>query len=112
MDTVALRERAKGLKKWDRVARIEEIRLMAMAALHGVNGVIRQFDVWHNCADLTAADVLPLHTCDISGRPAPAEPEKMLAVNYDASWRESDPYLKFPWAGAARRFKTFLGAVT
>lgn len=66
----------------------------------------------HTYADLCETDVLPLRSCDISGRPVPAEPEKMLAVNYGAGWREPDPYFKFPWAHAARRFKTFLGALS
>lgn len=66
----------------------------------------------HTYADLDEADVLPLATCDVSGRPVPANPEKMLSVNYGEGWREPDPYFKFPWANATRRFRTFLGAVS
>jgi hypothetical protein len=41
----------------------------------------------------------------------PAEPEKMLAVNYGPEWRQPDPYFKFPWSRAKVRFHNFLEAV-
>lgn len=65
----------------------------------------------HTYGDLSADDVLPLTPCGVSGRPMPAEPEKMLAVNYGPGWREPDPYFKFPWSQARTRFKGFLEAV-
>lgn len=66
----------------------------------------------HTYADLTVDDVLPLRACDVSGCPLPADPEKMLAVNYGDGWREPDPYYKFPWTRAVSRFKNFLRAVS
>ena len=65
----------------------------------------------HTNGELAKSDVLPLRTCDISGNPIPAEPEKMLAVNYGKGWREPDPYFKFPWARAHRTFAAFLNAL-
>ncbi|WP_113910618.1 LicD family protein [Roseovarius dicentrarchi] len=38
----------------------------------------------HTYGELEEGDVLPLATCDVTGLPIPARPEKMLAVNYGA----------------------------
>ncbi|CUH64451.1 LPS biosynthesis protein [Thalassovita autumnalis] len=65
----------------------------------------------HTYGELSADEVLPLASCKVSGRPMPAEPEKMLAVNYGPEWRQPDPYFKFPWSRAKVRFHNFLEAV-
>ncbi|MGR3615904.1 MAG: hypothetical protein ACU0BB_07660 [Paracoccaceae bacterium] len=62
----------------------------------------------HTTGNLDEADVLPLGRCSVSGEPIPAEPEKMLAVNYGAGWKEPDPYFKFNWLRARRTFSGFL----
>ena len=62
----------------------------------------------HTNGDLTVSDVLPLQPCKVTGNPIPADPEKMLAVNYGADWRVPDPYFKFPWTKARRLFAPFL----
>lgn len=65
----------------------------------------------HTFGELSAADVLPLKTCNITQNPIPADPEKMLAVNYGEGWRDPDPYFKFPWGAAKTKFKDFLSGV-
>ncbi|WP_425045010.1 LicD family protein [Primorskyibacter sp. S87] len=65
----------------------------------------------HTSGELGSADVLPLKPCPVSGEPMPADPEKMLAQNYGPNWREPDPYFKFPWPQARKKFKDFLEAV-
>ncbi|WP_050931488.1 LicD family protein [Aestuariivita boseongensis] len=71
----------------------------------------RLFVFPHTFGQLTRGDVLPLRPCAVSGNPIPAEPEKMLAINYGDGWREPDPYFKFPWVEAKRKFKTFQEAL-
>ncbi len=66
----------------------------------------------HTSGQLSAADVLPLKSCPVTGNPIPAQPEKMLAVNYGDTWREPDPYFKFPWTQARKTFAPFLKALT
>lgn len=66
----------------------------------------------HTAGQLTRADVLPLKPCAVTGNPVPADPDKMLAVNYGADWREPDPYFKFPWTQARKTFAPFLKALT
>jgi len=68
----------------------------------------RLFVYPHTCGELAVADVLPLGICEVTGNPVPADPEKMLALNYGADWRVPDPYFKFPWAQAKERFSDFL----
>ncbi len=63
----------------------------------------------HTFADIEEQDVRPLRPCEVSGNLVPANPEKMLAVNYGSSWRKPDPYFKFPWRASSIRFKNFLG---
>lgn len=65
----------------------------------------------HTFGELAEDEVLPLASCGVSGRPIPAAPEKMLALNYGDGWRQPDPYFKFPWKASDRRFKAFLEAV-
>ena len=65
----------------------------------------------HTFGELDVADVLPLKTCNVTSLPVPARPEKMLALNYGASWREPNPYFVFPWRRARRRFAQFLKGV-
>lgn len=62
----------------------------------------------HTKGNLSKSDLLPLQTCPVSGAPIPASPEKMLAVNYGANWREPDPYFKFHFRKARRDFASFL----
>lgn len=65
----------------------------------------------HTFGELDRSDVLPLKKCDVTGNPIPACPEKMLAINYGAGWQVPDPYFKFSWIIANRRFRTFLNAI-
>lgn len=65
----------------------------------------------HTFGDLTRDDVLPLSKCPKTGHYIPADSEKMLANNYGTDWRTPDPYFKFPWNAAKRKFKTFLAGL-
>lgn len=71
----------------------------------------RMFVFPHTFGELADEDVLPLGRCSVSGQPVPALPEKMLGVNYGASWRKPDPYFKFNWVRARRSFAEFLEAL-
>ena len=66
----------------------------------------------HTFGELAAEDLLPLAPCPVSGLSTPAAPEKMLALNYGAGWRDPDPLFKFPWGAARVRFADFLNEVT
>lgn len=66
----------------------------------------------HTFGELNRADVLPLKPCPVTRNPIPAEPEKMLAINYGDGWREPDPYFKFPWVQARRKFRAFQEALS
>lgn len=68
----------------------------------------RVFIYPHSHGDLARGDVLPLTPCPVSGQPLPAASEKMLANNYGPGWQVSDPYFKFPWPSARRKFSAFL----
>jgi len=65
----------------------------------------------HTCGELTESEVFPLKTCEVTGLSIPAEPEKMLALNYGPDWKTPDPYFKFPWHKAIQRFATFRDGV-
>ena len=65
----------------------------------------------HTHGALDSADVLPLRICERTGHPLPANPEKMLKVNYGADWRSPDPLFKFPWAEANAQFSDFRKAL-
>ncbi len=62
----------------------------------------------HTHGQLSRGDVLPLQTCAVTGNALPAEPEKMLALNYGKGWVKPDPFFKFPWRSANARFAPFL----
>ncbi len=67
--------------------------------------------VWpHTFGELTASDVLPLRKSEICGEsfPVPAEPEKMLVLNYGADWKVPDSNFVFQWSDARRRFSSLL----
>lgn len=66
----------------------------------------------HTFGELSRSDVLPLQACKVTQNPIPADPEKMLALNYGEGWRAPDPYFKFPWALAKKRFDEFLSGVS
>lgn len=65
----------------------------------------------HTCGELAEHDVFPLKTCAITGLPIPAVPEKMLELNYGEGWQAPDPYFRFPWGEAIRKFADFCGGV-
>lgn len=62
----------------------------------------------HTHGVLETKDVLPLRICELTGHALPANPEKMLEVNYGEGWKHPDPLFKFPWASANRAFEPFL----
>ena len=67
--------------------------------------------VWpHTFGELDKEDLLPLATQSLHGvdMPAPADPEKMLALNYGEGWRTPDTGFIFPWAAARRKFRRLL----
>mgnify|MGYP006945569712 CR=1 FL=1 len=65
----------------------------------------------HTAGEIATSQVFPTQKCAVTGYPVPAEPEVMLEQNYGAGWRVPDPYYKFPWGPAKRRFEPFLKAV-
>jgi hypothetical protein len=65
----------------------------------------------HTFGELSAAQVFPTAMCGVTGLPVPADPEAMLAINYGAGWRAPDPYFKFPWLAARRKFARFIDGV-
>lgn len=62
----------------------------------------------HTHGELSAVDVLPLQPCAVTGHAVPANPAKMLSLNYGPEWEVPDPLFKFPWAAANARFAPFL----
>ncbi|MCV6825412.1 MULTISPECIES: LicD family protein [Halocynthiibacter] len=69
--------------------------------------------IWpHTFGELKMSDILPVKECMIKGEtfPAPANPEKMLALNYGAGWNTPDSKFKFPWEEAEIKFAGFLDA--
>ncbi len=69
--------------------------------------------VWpHTYGELSVGDVFPLGNVPLHGLelPAPANPAKMLALNYGEGWRSPDPGFIFPWDAARKRFKPFIQA--
>ncbi len=65
----------------------------------------------HTYGELTRKDVFPTQACAVSGQPVPAEPEKMLQLNYGDGWHTPDEYFSFPWQEAGRKFATFLNGL-
>jgi len=68
----------------------------------------RAFVYPHTNGSLTAAQVLALQPCALTGQAIPVAPELMLAENDGPEWRHPDPFFKFPWAAANKRFAPFL----
>ncbi|MDE0588565.1 LicD family protein [Halocynthiibacter sp. C4] len=69
--------------------------------------------IWpHTFGELKMSDILPVKECIIKGEkfPAPANPEKMLALNYGDAWNTPDSKFKFPWEEAEIKFSDFLDA--
>jgi hypothetical protein len=67
--------------------------------------------IWpHTYGELNEADLFPLKTVELNGVgfPAPAEPEKMLELNYGSGWKKPDADFAFPWREARIRFRSFL----
>ena len=62
----------------------------------------------HTYGELKPEDVFPFRVCKITGLDQPAEPEKMLAVNYGTGWRTYDPLWKFE---QPRGFDSFLARI-
>lgn len=63
--------------------------------------------VWpHTYGELNESDVLPLSTAKLNGHdfPAPAEPEKMLVLNYGLGWQTPDSGFVFKWKAARKKF--------
>ena len=58
----------------------------------------------HTFGELDIADVLPFAKCGITGLNIPAQPEKMLAINYGPGWKEKDPLWKFVQPTGFNRF--------
>ena len=57
---------------------------------------------------LAEEDFFPLQTCTITQHQIPANPEKVLAQNYESDWATPDPYFKFAWLKARRKFPLLL----
>lgn len=68
----------------------------------------RAFVYPHTSGGIAAEAVLPLQPCTLTGQAIPARPEEMLAQNYGPDWQDPDPFFKFPWAAANKRFAPFL----
>lgn len=68
--------------------------------------------VYPHTRGLPAEDVLPLQPCALTGQAIPAVPERMLAENYGPDWQNPDPFFKFPWASANKRFAPFLERIS
>jgi len=67
--------------------------------------------IWpHTFGELDKADLFPLKAMALNGVefPAPAKPEKMLALNYGQGWEKPDADFVFPWREARSRFRSFL----
>lgn len=65
----------------------------------------RVFVYPHTKGELLEGEVFPLKPCPISGAPIPAEPAKMLALNYGPGWETPDPHYRFDFGEA--KFKHF-----
>ena len=69
--------------------------------------------VWpHTFGELEKSSLFPLRSVSIAGQdfPAPADPEKMLVLNYGSNWLTPDPHFVFPWRQAREKFKIVLKA--
>lgn len=103
------------------LARVEDQRegLLKILKLASPDGFeIDLFPAWeengrvfvypHTYGELGVDDVFPLKTCNVTKLPIPAQPEKMLAVNYGEAWQRPNPYFVFRWRRANRLFRKFL----
>ena len=63
----------------------------------------------HTFGELSETDVFPTKTCTTTGLPIPKSSEKVLAINYGEKWSTPDPYFKFDWRMANKKFSSFLG---
>ncbi len=66
----------------------------------------------HTFGQLSRDEVLPLAQCAVTGNPIPAEPEKMLRLNYGDDWQTPNPYWAFPWKRAKKQFRALREAMT
>lgn len=64
----------------------------------------------HTFGELTREDILPLRLHSVEGTNMPADPKKMLAINYGPNWVKPDPLYAFPMLAAKRKFHEFLTA--
>lgn len=67
--------------------------------------------IWpHTFGELGKEDLNPFQTLKMDGHdmPAPAEAEKMLALNYGDEWRVPDAGFRFPWPEAREKFAGLL----
>lgn len=71
----------------------------------------RVFIYPHTYGELSRCDVLPFRRCAVSGQKLPAQPEKMLAVNYGENWHAPDPTHRFDWAGQNEKFQHVIETV-
>lgn len=71
----------------------------------------RAFLYPHTFGELHRDDIFPLASCGATGLNIPAEPEKMLAINYGPDWPVPDPHFRFDWPGQRKKFAAFLAAL-
>ncbi len=62
----------------------------------------------HTFGELDRADVLPLVPEKQFNVPIPRCPEKMLEINYGASWRTPDPNAKLDWPRWNKNYRAFI----
>lgn len=58
--------------------------------------------------ELSTSDILPLEPWGAQKLLVPKNSEAVLSVNYDDNWRIPDPYFRFNWKTARRKFAKFL----
>lgn len=67
-----------------------------------------RFFVYPYCyGDVPKIAALPIRTLTIRGNelPIPNDPESLLVANYTENWRKPDPFWRFDWSRAKRRFR-------
>lgn len=62
----------------------------------------------HTFGELKTADMFPMAHHENAGVSIPAQPEKMLAVNYGDNWRVPDKNSKLPWIKWNKQYEAFL----
>ncbi len=96
------------LPKAGRMGGIHKLKTAGGFSVDLFPGWIRKERVFvypHTKGELHEDEVFPLKSCPISGAPMPAEPEKMLALNYGPNWQTPDPHYRFDFGEA--KFKYF-----